>query len=231
MQNLWSGSLLFLLLLPGIISAQVKQRTQSLVVNGQAGEARVIEMGGRQYVDLQNLARTGNGSVTFEANRIVLRFPPAIDEPSAAAPVPVQDARGTPGFSREFMKAAITAMAQMREWASPLAYAIQNGYPITEAWVSQYREQAANGLRLASSAAASDEDRNALQLLTNEFEAVREWSNKLVEARKSMDTAKFAMSENALRNDPLSQKIVNCAHFLAPMLGGGSFQDDPSCHQ
>jgi hypothetical protein len=227
--NLWGGSAVFLLFLfSGNISAQVKQRTQSLVVNGQPGKAQVIELDGRQYVDLQTLARTGNGSVTFEGNRIVLRFPPPVDEPSAAAPA--QDPRSPSGFSREFMKASITAMAQMREWASPLAYAIQNGYPITEAWVGQYREQAANGLRLASSAASSEEDRNALQLLSNEFEAVREWSTKLVEARKSMDTAKFAMSESALRNDPLSQKILNCAHFLAPMLGSGSFQDDPSCH-
>ena len=118
----------------------------------------------------------------------------------------------------------------MREWASPLAYAIQNGYPITEQWVAGYRESAANGVRMATVAASTSDDRNALQLLSNEFESVREWSNKLVEARKSLNTANYSMSESALRDDPLSQKIVTCGHFLASMLGSGSYQDNPSCH-
>lgn len=118
----------------------------------------------------------------------------------------------------------------MREWASPLASAIQNGYPITEQWVTQYREQAANGLRLASAAASTDDDRKALQLLRNEFDAIRDWSARLLNARQAMDTAKYAMSEDALRNDPLSQKILSCGHFLGTMLGSGTFQDDPACH-
>jgi hypothetical protein len=227
--HLSSWSVLFLLfLLSETISAQVKPRSQTLVINGQSGQAAVVEMNGREYVDLQTLARIANGSLSFEGNRIVLTFPAAPEATQAV--VPAADPVVTSGFTREFMKAAITAMAQMREWASPLAYAIQNGYPVTEEWVAGYREQAANALGLASAATSSDDDRKALQLLTNEFEAVREWSNKLVEARKSMNTAKYAMSDSALRNDPLSQKIVTCAHFLAPMLGSGSFQDDPSCH-
>ena len=79
-------------------------------------------------------------------------------------------------------------------------------------------------------AATTDADRHALQLLTNEFDAVRQWSDKLVEARKSMNTGQYAMSASALRDDPLSQKIVACGRFLAPMLASGNIQDDPSCH-
>jgi hypothetical protein len=118
----------------------------------------------------------------------------------------------------------------MREWANTLAYAIQNGYPISEHWAANSREQAAQDLRLAAVAVSTESDRDALQLLTNEFEAVREWSNKLLEERKAMDTAKYAISDNALRDNPASQKIVTCGHFLATMLGSGSFTDDPSCH-
>ena len=225
----WSRLAIFLIfLLSGTIQAQLKNRTQALEVNGHAGEAAVVEVNGREYVDLHALVRVASGSLGFEGNRLVLTFPASTV--NAPAEAPASEKPSDSGFTREFMKAGIEEIALMREWASPLAYAIQNGYPITEEWVGQYREQAANGLRLASSAASSDEDRKALQLLNNEFEAVREWSNKLVEARKSMDTAKYAMSDNALRNDPLSQKIINCARFLAPMLGSGSFQDDPSCH-
>jgi hypothetical protein len=226
--NLRYGSAMLLMLtLSGIIVAQVKNRSQVLQVNGRSGQATVIEINGRQYVDVQALVRVANGSLGFEGNRLVVTFPPPV---SAPAETPASEKPSESGFSRDFMKAAIEAIALMREWASPLASAIQNGYPITEEWVRQYREQAANGLRLASAAASTENDRKGLELLRNEFEAVREWSTRLVNARKSMDTAKYAMSEDALRNDPLSQKIINCAHFLAPMLGSGSFQDDPACH-
>jgi len=45
-----------------------------------------------------------------------------------------------------------------------------------------------------------------------------------------MNAAQYAMSPSALRDDPLSQKIVACGWFLAPMLASGNIQDDPSCH-
>src|SRR5215813_5227180 len=223
----YGSAMLLMLVLSEITVAQLKNRTQVLRVNGRSGEATVVEINGREYVDLQALVRVASGSLGFEGNRLVVTFPSPV---SAPADTPPSDKPSDSGFSRDFMKAGIEEMALMREWASPLASAIQNGYPITEEWVRQYREQAANGLRVASAAASTEDDRKGLELLRNEFEAVREWSTRLVNARKSMDTAKYAMSEDALRNDPLSQKIINCAHFLAPMLGSGSFQDDPACH-
>jgi hypothetical protein len=225
-----NASLMFLLLLfeSGITCAQAKQQTGTLVVNGQPGQAAVVQIDGRAYVDLEALAHIANGSLSFKANRIVLKLPLSAVSPPVAVPPP--DRVDPSALSRDFMKAGIEEIALMREWASPLAYAIQNGYPVTEQWVAGYREQAAHGLRLASVAASTEADRNALQLLTNEFEAVKQWSNKLVEARSSMDAAKYAMSSSALRDDPLSQKIITCGRFLASMLGSSSFQDDPSCH-
>jgi len=208
--------------------AQHKQQSRILVVNGQAADAAVVQISGREYVDLQALARVANGSVEFKGDQIVLTLPGG--DTSEVTPAPTPEHPTDSGFSQEFMKAGIEEIALMREWASPLAYAIQNGSPITEQWVAGYRDQAAHGLRLASVAAKTDADRKALQLLTNEFDAVREWSNKLVEARRKMDTAKYAMSETALKEDPLSQKIIACGHFLGTMLGSGAFQDDSSCH-
>lgn len=214
-------------LLPGVTLAQREHRGRILVIVGRAGQTTVLDFDGRSFVDLEALAQIMNGSLSFKANRIILSLPATMVSPAAEPPSsPVDDH----GLSRDFMKAGIEAIALMREWASPLAYAIQNGYNVTEDWVAGYREPAAHGLRIASSAATTDADRSALQLLTNEFEAVREWSNKLIEARKSMDTAKYALSDTALRNDPLSQKIITCGHFLASMLGSASFKDDPSCH-
>jgi hypothetical protein len=217
-----------LLVASGMAFAQVEHQSRTLLVNGHSGQAAVIQENGHAYVDLEALAQIVNGSLSFNANRIVLTLPPA------AAGTPTSVESRTPaddtGLSRDFMKAAIEEISLIREWGSPVGYAIQNGYPLKEEWVAQYREQAASGLRLASVAASTNADRSALQLLTNEFEGVRDWSNKLVAAGKAMDTAKYSMSENGLRNDPQSQKLITCWRFLASMLGSGSFQDDSSCH-
>lgn len=226
--NLRDASLTWLLLAlaSGIAWAQTKPQT--LVINGVSGQAAVAQIEGRAYVDVAALAHIANASLSFQPNRIVLTLPSS----AANAPVALPPAEhvDNSALTRDFMKAGIEEIALMREWASPLAYAIQNGLPITEEWVADYRASAAQGLSMASVAAATDADRNAFQLLSNEFDAVREWSNKLVEARKSMDTAKYSISSGALREDPLSQKIIACGHFLASMLGSGSFQDNPSCH-
>jgi hypothetical protein len=221
---------LLMLLLCGVILAQVKQESRTLVVNGKSGEAAVVQINSRTYVDLENLARIANGSLGFHKNQITLTLPGGY-EASAPAPAPAPEQPvAHVGLSRNFMMAGIETLAEMREWASTMAYAIQNGYGVTESWAADYREKAANALRQASASVDTDADRNALQLLTNEFDAVREWSNKLVEAKKSMDTAKYSTSPNALRDEPLSQKIISCGHFLGTMLGSAEFKDDPSCH-
>jgi hypothetical protein len=223
----------FLLLLPCAAPAQRDQHSRILVIDGQAGQAPVIERNGRAYVDVEALTEITHGSLSFKADRIVLRLPasnvnphPMAEHPAETTSSPIAES----GLSRPFMLAGIEEIATMREWASALAYAIENGYPITEVWAGQSRDQAAHDLSLAAAAASNESDRNALQLLKNEFEAVREWSNKLIQERKTMDTAKYAVSDNALREDPMSQKIITCGHFLATMLGSGSFKDDPSCH-
>ncbi|MBZ5600083.1 MAG: hypothetical protein LAN83_17370 [Acidobacteriia bacterium] len=219
--------ILLILFVSEVIWAQPKQQVGTLVVDGKSGQAPVIQIEGHPYVDLKALAEITNASLSFKANRIVLTLPPtSVSTTEVGPPVSTDEM----GLSREFTKAGIETIASMREWASPLAYAIQNGYQVTDDWVSGYREQAANALRMASVAVSTDADRSALQLLTNEFEAVREWSRRLVEARRSMDTAKYALSADALRNEPMSQKLLTCGRFLATMLGSGKFQDDPSCH-
>ena len=232
--NCWNILLttLLLLFLPSMTLAQRDQAPRVLVIDGRAGQAAVIQKDGRAYVDLQSLTEMANGSLSFKENRIVLNLPaPDMSRPAAEpAGEPTHHPANDSELSRDFMRAGIEEIATMREWASTLAYAIQNNYQVTDDWAANYREQAANNLRLASAAASTEADQNALQLLTNEFDAVREWSDKLVKARKSMDTAKYALSPDALRNEALSQKIVTCGRFLAAMLGSSSFQDDPSCH-
>ena len=228
--NGWGWSLLFLMfLLYQLTSAQVTPQNRNLVVNGKSGVATVVQINRRTYVDLETLVRITNGSVGFQRNQITLTLPGS-DARAAAAPPEPDQPTAHPGLSRNFMIAGIETIAQMREWASTMANAIQHGYGVTESWAADYREKAANSLKQASASVSTDADRNALQLLTNEFESVEAWSNELVEAKKSMDTAKYSTSSNALRNEPLSQKIINCGRFLGTMLGSAEFRDDPSCH-
>lgn len=207
---------------------QNNKRAANVVINGRSGQADTVILEDREYIDVRALARIANGSIAFQDNRIVLTLPePQVNSPAPPEPSPPVSSTG---LSQEFVKAGIEEIALMREWASPIAYAVQNGYPITEQAENQFKAQAASGLKMAQASAKTDADRNAFQLLNNEFAAVEQWSNKLIEARKSMDTAKYAMSDSALRDDPLSQKIIACGHFLASMLGSGTFQDDSSCH-
>ena len=219
-----------LLFFPLLATAQYQRRI--FVVDGRPGQATVAEIGGRPYVEIAGLAEITHSSLSYKADRIVLSFPPSSTNAPAAEPPPepADSTVHSSGLSREFMRAGIEEIATMREWASTLAYAMENGYPMTEEWATNHRELSARDLRLASTAASTEADRNALQLLTREFEAVRDWSNKLVQERKSMDTAKYALSESALRDDPMSRKIVTCGHFLATMFGSGTFEDNPSCH-
>jgi len=213
-----------LLLMVGLAPANAQQQAGALLVKGRPGQATVIQVNGRAFVDVEALAQITEGSLSFERDRITLTLPVS---DAAGASTDTQPARL--GFSQAFMSAAIEAMASMREWGSTLVLAIQNGYPVGNT-MTVYRGRAADRVRLASAAVTTDSDRSGLELLTNEFKNVQAWSDKLVQAQKSMSAGNLTMSEDALQNDPMFQGIVRCGQFLGPMLASGTFQDDAACH-
>ena len=230
-----TGSILLLVLtavLSGVALGQSKQQPRNVMVNGQSGKAEVIDQNGRLFVDVLALATIGKGSVSFSGPGIVLEFPAVASGAIAAGAEPAAASRplNSSALSQEFMKAGIEEIARLREWATTLASAIRGGYGVTDEWVNGYRDQASQSLQLANTAALTDGDRNAAQLLSSAFDLVQQWSDQLVAAKKSMDTAKYTTSPNALREDPLSQKLITCGHFVTQMLGSGAFRDDPSCH-
>jgi hypothetical protein len=213
-----------LLALPLFALSQAAQQNLTLIVNGRSGLATVVQISGRSYVEIETLARVANGSLNFKGNQIILTVPASI-----AGTVPVPPSAIEPasrGFSREFLRSGIEEMAAIREWRSVLTNAVLHGYPITDDWLSSYSVQAAKSLARASVALSTDSDRDAQRLLTNEFDNMQKMSNRILELRKSMDY----ISPDTLENDPLDQRIMNCAHFLASMAAGGQFQDDGSCH-
>src|SRR5271157_2333727 len=162
--------LLGLLIVPGFALSQAGQQSRSLVVNGQSGQVKAMEVDGRWYVDLESLARIANGTLGFSGNRITLTLPGSAATASAAAP---PSAPANSGFSKEFLRNSIEEMAAIREWRSALVNSIENSYPIQEDWVERYRGQASSSLELASVAASTDSDRGAAQLLRNEFDNMK----------------------------------------------------------
>jgi hypothetical protein len=76
-----------------------------------------------------------------------------------------------------------------------------------------------------SLAVSTQDDRNAFQLLTNEFKNMKKLSDRFVEASK----ARIYVSPNLFNNDPLDKKILDCAHSLASMAASGQFIDDGTC--
>lgn len=65
-------TLLSLMTLLGRGWPQTAQQTGTLVVSGQPGQAPVLQIGGKSYVNIEALARLTNGALSFEGNQITL---------------------------------------------------------------------------------------------------------------------------------------------------------------
>ena len=206
-------------------SAQDASQNRTLIISGQPGNAPVIQVNGRSYVDVEALARISNASLSFVGNQILLSLPGGSSNTPAtpvAAPVPAANL----GFSKSFLNAGIEEAATLREWHTALASAIQNGYPVTSDALTPYRLQATTNLRLASTAVSTDSDRKAYQLLSNEFQNMMKLTDKYLAARANLTY----ISPDALQNDSLNQRFVACGHSLGAMAASGQFVDDGSCN-
>jgi hypothetical protein len=211
-----------------MLPAQTQVQRGTLSVQGYQGQATVIRNRGREFVDLEELARITKGSLSFEEDRIILALAPR------DASEPARDTTIKSGFSLAFMKAAIETMASIREWGGMLQVIVQNGYPVGKAMagntIRAYQGRAADTVALASAAASTDDDHRGLELLRNEFNNVQAWTESFVDARNSLSAANLSTSENPLKDDQDAQKIIRCGQFLAQMFAGRIFQDDAACH-
>jgi hypothetical protein len=216
-------TLLWVAFMPNLLVSPTADENRYLTVNGQPSQVVVLQINGRSYADLEALARAVHGSLAFNGNQIALTLSSsAVSPPSTSSSVASPT---TPGLSRDFLKAGIEAMSNVREWHSALANAIRNQYPIGESWLAAFRDQAATSLRLASVAASTDSDRSALLLLTHEFTNMKQLSDKYVAKRQSASY----IAPDSLQDDDLEKKIVTCGHAIAAMVASGQFQDDGSC--
>jgi hypothetical protein len=226
MKPLWWTLACAMLILSGIAVSQTGHKTQTLFINGHSGEAIIYQIDGKSYVDMESLVRIANGSISYKGDQIILSFPGA----DAASSGHDTGTSSSPGLSADFMRNAVQTLAVLKDWTSTLTYAIQRGVPGDGSRLVVFHNRAAEALRLTQVAASSNADQDAFQLLTNHFNTVNAWSDRLVAERKSMDTGKYSISPDALKNDEAYKKISACTQFLGSMLPSAAFHDNYSCH-
>ena len=226
MSNRYMGLLVAGAFLVGVPIASVAQAAaagKTLAVAGHPGQVAVVQMNGKAYVDLESLARITGGSLSFQGNQTTLALPSAR---GSVQPPPVAPPAVKPGFSVEFLKAGIEVMSEIREWRSALVNAVQTNSPVSDDWLSGYRRAADNRLSLATAAVGTDSDRQALVLLQNQFNNMKQMSDQFLAMRQNMSY----ISPDSFDNNPLDQKILSCSRALAAMAASNQVQDEISCH-
>jgi hypothetical protein len=213
--------LVAILLLPLLVL--VAQETSSLLIEGHQGQARVIQVQGKNYVEVEGLARITGGSVRFAGNQITLTLPASGDASSKA----VQSAPAPPiGLSRPFLGAGIETMREILEWHAALKTAIERDYPLSDEWFGNFRRQIQSSLKHAEAVASTDMDQKALPLLVNEFNNMGALTDRYLKITVSRDY----IARDSLSSDPLEQKLLTCWHSLEWMASSNQFVDDGSCH-
>jgi hypothetical protein len=215
-----SVMLVAILLLPLLIL--VAQETSSLLIEGPQGQTRVIQVQGKNYVEVDELARITGGSLRFVRNQIILTLPGSGDTSSQAvqsAPTP------SVGLSRPFLGAGIETMRQILEWHAALKTAIERGYPLSDAWIGNFRRQIQASLKHTEAMASTEMDQKAFPLLTNEFNTMNALTDEYIKITVSRDY----LAPNSLNSDPLNQKLLTCSQSLASMASSNQFVDDGLC--
>ena len=212
--------LAFLLFALRLCFAQTLPPKTVLSVEGYAGQAPVVQINGKSYVEIDALAHATNGTLSFNANHITLALPApgAVSVPGQADP--------TPKLSKEFLRALIDEMSVMEEWRAAIANAIQSNGPMTGQWADGYKRNSDSRLELAATRASTESDRSLLSLLRTESNNIHALSDKYVALRKSQSF----VDQDALESDPLNQQIQTCARGLAAVASSGQFVDVSTCH-
>jgi hypothetical protein len=214
-----SMMLVTILLLPLLVL--VAQETSALLIEGRQGQAKVIQVQGKNYVEVNEFARITGGSLRFVGNQIVLSLPGSDTQAQAAQSEPQPAA----GLSKPFLTGGIETMREILEWHAALKNGIERGYPLSDPWFGNYRRQIRSSLAQTQAAASTDLDQKAFPLLANEFNTMNALTDKYLKIAGSRDY----LAPNSLDSDPLNQKLLACWQSLASMASSNQFVDDGSC--
>ena len=210
--------LMTILLLPLLVL--VAQETSALLIEGRQGQAKVIQVQGKNYVEVDEFARITGGSLRFVGNQIILSLPGSDTQAQAAQSEPQPAA----GLSKPFLTGGIETMREILEWHAALKNAIERGYPLSDTWFGNYRRQVRSSLAQTQAAASTDLDQKALPLLTNEFNTMNALTDRYLKITVSRDY----LAPNSLNSDALDQKLLTCWQSLASMASSNQFVDDGS---
>ena len=212
------AKLIVLLALPPVAAAQ-QARTFSIA--GQSDRIAVVQIDGKYYVALDSLAQITHGTIRFQGTQAILTLPGT----AGVAMQPAQ-AGATPHLSEDFLRAEIDALTAIREWRAAIVGAVQSNKPVSEDWVGGLHRSADAKLQLAVAAATTVPDHSAVELLRTEFTNMQQMSDQFV----AMHNQSSYINPNSFDNNPLDQKIQNCARGLTAMAATKQFQDEPACH-
>jgi hypothetical protein len=207
------------LMLPAKVISQSPQKATTFKISGHAGEAQILQLNGKSYVEIETLARLTKGTLSFKANQTTLTLPPSDSEAPTSPP------HAKAGFSTAFIQAGIEEMSVIREWRIAIVNAVQNNTPVSEDWVSTHHRLAEKHLSLASAAASTDDDRSAFPQLTAEFNNMQKLSELYLTLRKQAS----AISQDNF-DLSLEEQILSCARGFVTMTESHEFQDQASCH-
>jgi hypothetical protein len=209
-----------LLMLPANGNAQTPPKAPIFTIAGHPGEAQLLQVDGKSYVEIESLALLTQGTLSFKTNRTILTLPPSNAETPESAP-PVKQ-----GFSTAFIQAGIEEMSLIREWRIAIVNAVESNSPVSVEWVAGRQRLADKNLALASAAVSTDDDRSAYPLLTAEFNSMQ----KLSEAYLAMRQRAAFISPDTFNNSPLEEQVLSCARGFVAMAESHEFQDQSSCH-
>ena len=207
----------FIMLLANL-RTQSLQKYSMLTIAGHPGEAPLIQVNGKSYIDTESLAQLSQGTLSFKANRVILTLP--VTEPEV--PVP----HVATGFSSGFTRAGIEELSVIREWRIAIVYAVQHNTPASVDWIAAQHRLAEKNLSLASSAASTDDDRSAYPLLSSEFNNMQNLSEHYIVVRAQSSF----ISPDTFNSSPLEDQILRCARGFVAMTESHELQDQPACH-
>ena len=215
-----TSTLTVLLMLPADGIAQTPQKGAKFTVAGHPGEAQLIQINGKSYIEVETLARLTQGTLSFKANETILTLNPANAEVQTSTP-PVK-----PTLSRAFIQAGIEELSVIREWRTAIVKAVESNTPLTDDTVSARHRLAEKNLALASAAVSTDDDRSAYPLLAAEFNNMQKLSDLYLAVRNQNKL----MSPEEFGNGALEDQILNCAQGFQSMTESHEFQDQAACH-
>jgi len=218
------AKLVLLLALPAAAVAQATQAAGTLAIAGQTGQATLVRINGKAYVDIESLARITHGSIKFQGSQTILTLPGLganAETAPAASSTPVR-----PHLSENYLAAQVGALAAIQEWRAALVHAVETNAPVTEDWTGKLRRAAESQVQLAVAAATTDQDQHAVNLLRNEFDNLEQLNDQFV----TMHNTASNIPPDAFKDNALDAKIVGCERALEAMSGSKQFQDDATCH-